>query len=160
MYAKAAEPALQEDKRADRGFTATTGTQTKSRPVIGDIVITAYNNKHWLSSPCALCSRSQMAPAPWHLRCLQDGVCATGASATLARKFWVRGLAPLVPPRISLRAASGGVLPANRVATLAVSWTMPHVSSLAQAEIFWTIIRWMDMLPRRIASNLVQAVAF
>ena len=61
---------------------------------------------------------------------------------------------------LSLRAASGGVLPANRVATLAVSWTMPHVSSLAQAEIFWTIIRWMDMLPRRIASNLVQAVAF
>ena len=92
MYAKAAEPALQEDKRADRGFTATTGTQTKSRPVIGDIVITAYNNKHWLSSPCALCSRSQMAPAPWHLRCLQDGVCATGASATLARKFWALGL--------------------------------------------------------------------
>ena len=82
MYAKAAEPALQDDKRADRGFTVTTGTQTKSRPVIGDIVITAYTNKHWLSSPCALCSRSQMAPAPWHLRCLQDGVCATGVSAT------------------------------------------------------------------------------
>ena len=63
MYARAAEPALQDGKRADRGYTVTTGTQTKSHPVIGDIVITAYNNKHWLSSPCALCSRSQMAPA-------------------------------------------------------------------------------------------------
>ena len=63
MYARAAEPALQDGKRADRGYTVTTGTQTKSHPVIGDIVITACNNKHWLSSPCVLCSRSQVALA-------------------------------------------------------------------------------------------------
>merc|ERR1712028_9942 len=42
-YAKAAEKALQDGNCADQGYTMKTGTQTKSYPVIGDIVITTYD---------------------------------------------------------------------------------------------------------------------
>jgi len=41
-YAKAAEKALQDGTCADQGYTVKTGTQTKSYPIIGDIVITTY----------------------------------------------------------------------------------------------------------------------
>jgi len=42
-YAKAAEKALQDGTCADQGYTVKTGTQTKSYPVIGDIVISTYS---------------------------------------------------------------------------------------------------------------------
>merc|ERR1712166_1294171 len=42
-YAKAAEKALQDGTCADQGYTTKTGTQTKSYPVIGDIVISTYD---------------------------------------------------------------------------------------------------------------------
>lgn len=42
-YAKAAEKALQDGTCADQGYSVQTGTQTKSYPVIGDIVITTYS---------------------------------------------------------------------------------------------------------------------
>jgi len=42
-YAKAAEKALQDGTCADQGYTTKTGTQTKSYPVIGDIVISTYS---------------------------------------------------------------------------------------------------------------------
>merc|ERR1711904_175988 len=42
-YAKAAEKSLQDGTCADQGYTVQTGTQTKSYPVVGDIVITTYS---------------------------------------------------------------------------------------------------------------------
>jgi hypothetical protein len=42
-YAKAAEKGLADGTCADQGYTVQTGTQTKSYPVIGDIVITTYS---------------------------------------------------------------------------------------------------------------------
>merc|ERR1711998_572852 len=42
-YAKAAEKSLQDGTCADQGYTVQTGTQTKTYPVIGDIVITTYS---------------------------------------------------------------------------------------------------------------------
>merc|ERR1739848_190645 len=42
-YAKAAEKSLQDGTCADQGYSVKTGTQTKSYPVIGDIVITTYS---------------------------------------------------------------------------------------------------------------------
>merc|ERR1711865_928878 len=42
-YAKAAEKALQDGTCADQGYTTKTGTQTKSYPVIGDVVISTYD---------------------------------------------------------------------------------------------------------------------
>merc|ERR1711998_614785 len=42
-YAKAAEKALADGTCADQGYTVQTGTQTKSYPVIGDIVISTYS---------------------------------------------------------------------------------------------------------------------
>jgi len=41
-YAKAAEKSLQDGTCGDQGYTVKTGTQTKTYPVIGDIVITTY----------------------------------------------------------------------------------------------------------------------
>ena len=43
-YAMAAVKALQDGKCADQGYTVKTGTQTKTYPVIGDIVITTYTH--------------------------------------------------------------------------------------------------------------------
>merc|ERR1712167_440625 len=45
-YAKAAEKALQDGTCANQGYSVQTGTQTKTYPVIGDIVITTYS-KGW-----------------------------------------------------------------------------------------------------------------
>merc|ERR1712226_97038 len=42
-YAKAAEKGLADGTCADQGYTVQTGTQTKSYPIIGDIVITTYS---------------------------------------------------------------------------------------------------------------------
>merc|ERR1739848_953712 len=42
-YAKAAEKGLADGTCADQGYTVQTGTQTKTYPVIGDIVITTYS---------------------------------------------------------------------------------------------------------------------
>merc|ERR1712139_594143 len=42
-YAKAAEKGLQDGTCADNGYSVQTGTQTKTYPVIGDIVITTYS---------------------------------------------------------------------------------------------------------------------
>jgi hypothetical protein len=42
-YAKAAEKGLQDGTCADQGYSVKTGSQTKTYPVIGDIVITTYS---------------------------------------------------------------------------------------------------------------------
>merc|ERR1711862_420762 len=42
-YAKAAEKGLQDGTCADQGYTHQTGTQTKTYPIIGEIVITTYD---------------------------------------------------------------------------------------------------------------------
>jgi hypothetical protein len=42
-YAKAAEQALADGTCADQGYTVKTGTQTKSYPIIGDIIISTYS---------------------------------------------------------------------------------------------------------------------
>merc|ERR1712000_158444 len=41
-YAKAAEKSLKDGTCADQGYTHKTGTQTKTYPIIGDIVIMTY----------------------------------------------------------------------------------------------------------------------
>merc|ERR1711862_194771 len=41
--AKAAEKGLQDGTCADQGYTHQTGTQTKTYPIIGEIVITTYD---------------------------------------------------------------------------------------------------------------------
>merc|ERR1712000_26911 len=43
MGAKAAEKSLKDGTCADQGYTHKTGTQTKTYPIIGDIVITTYD---------------------------------------------------------------------------------------------------------------------
>ena len=53
-YAKAAEKALQDCKCADQGYTVKTGTQTKTYPVVGDIVITTYTKALATQSICCL----------------------------------------------------------------------------------------------------------
>merc|ERR1711896_24143 len=51
-YAKAAEKGLLDGKCADHGYTVQTGTQTKSYPIIGDIVITTYSKGFEASLGC------------------------------------------------------------------------------------------------------------
>merc|ERR1711953_864642 len=53
-YAKAAEKALQDGTCADQGYSVETGTQTKSYPVIGDIVITTYSKGLAAADTCSL----------------------------------------------------------------------------------------------------------
>merc|ERR1712226_505985 len=54
-FAKAAEKALQDGTCADQGYTHKTGTQTKSYPIIGDIVITTYDQGSLLAQDtCSL----------------------------------------------------------------------------------------------------------
>merc|ERR1712054_142370 len=52
-YAKAAEKALQDGTCADHGYSVKTGTQTKTYPIIGDIVITTYS-KGLSADTCSL----------------------------------------------------------------------------------------------------------
>merc|ERR1711865_1005400 len=88
-YAKAAEKALQDGTCADQGYTTKTGTQTKSYPVIGDIVISTYDKPALESGDtCSLyeiadgscgqsdldCSYTKYAKAAE--KALQDGTCA------------------------------------------------------------------------------------
>merc|ERR1712151_781836 len=51
-YAKAAEKGLADGTCADQGYTHQTGTQTKTYPIIGDIVITTYSKG--LADTCSL----------------------------------------------------------------------------------------------------------
>merc|ERR1711924_499826 len=51
-YAKAAEKGLADGTCADQGYTVQTGTQTKSYPVIGDIVITTYSKGFEAEASC------------------------------------------------------------------------------------------------------------
>merc|ERR1711904_579228 len=53
-YAKAAEKSLQDGTCPDQGFTVQTGTQTKTYPVIGDIVITTYSKGLAAADTCSL----------------------------------------------------------------------------------------------------------
>merc|ERR1712022_110318 len=53
-YAKAAEKALQDGTCADQGYSVKTGTQTKSYPVIGDIVVTTYSEGLAAADTCSL----------------------------------------------------------------------------------------------------------
>merc|ERR1712195_30302 len=88
-YAKAAEKTLQDGTCADQGYTTKTGTQTKSYPVIGDIVISTYTKPALQSGDtCSLyeiadgscgqsdldCSYTKYAKAAE--KALQDGTCA------------------------------------------------------------------------------------
>merc|ERR1711988_2046478 len=53
-YAKAAEKGLLDGKCADQGYTHQTGTQTKTYPIIGDIVITTYDQALATADTCSL----------------------------------------------------------------------------------------------------------
>jgi len=53
-YAKAAEPGLADGTCADQGYTVQTGTQTKTYPIIGDIVITTYSHGIGAEESCSL----------------------------------------------------------------------------------------------------------
>merc|ERR1712014_424662 len=53
-YAKAAEKGLADGTCADQGYTVKTGTQTKTYPVIGDIVITTYDQGFAAKDTCSL----------------------------------------------------------------------------------------------------------
>merc|ERR1711981_589202 len=56
-YAKAAEKGLQDGTCPDQGYSVKTGTQTKTYPIIGDIVITTYS-KGLSSSADIDCSKA------------------------------------------------------------------------------------------------------
>merc|ERR1712070_429758 len=62
-YAKAAEKALADGTCADQGYTVQTGTQTRTYPIIGDIVITTYSKGLAAKDTCSLFQ-------------LADGTCA------------------------------------------------------------------------------------
>merc|ERR1712137_128621 len=53
-YAKAAEKGLADGTCADQGYTHQTGTQTKTYPIIGDIVITTYDQALAAQDTCSL----------------------------------------------------------------------------------------------------------
>merc|ERR1711988_264483 len=53
-YAKAAESGLADGTCADNGYSVKTGTQTKSYPIIGDIVITTYSKGLAVADTCSL----------------------------------------------------------------------------------------------------------
>merc|ERR1711970_1260466 len=53
-YAKAAEKGLADGTCADQGYTVQTGTQTKTYPIIGDIVITTYSKGLAVADTCSL----------------------------------------------------------------------------------------------------------
>merc|ERR1711916_285833 len=53
-YAKAAEKGLADGTCADNGYSVKTGTQTKTYPMIGDIVITTYSKGLEVADTCSL----------------------------------------------------------------------------------------------------------
>jgi phage-related protein len=88
-YAKAAEKGLQDGTCADQGYTHQTGTQTKTYPIIGDIVITTYDQGSLeAADTCSLYEISDGTCGQSDLDCaytkyakaaekgLQDGTCA------------------------------------------------------------------------------------
>merc|ERR1712193_306773 len=87
-YAKAAEKALLDGTCADQGYTVQTGTQTKSYPVIGDIVITTYSKGLAVADTCSLFEIADGSCGQSDLNCdyvkyakaaekgLADGTCA------------------------------------------------------------------------------------
>merc|ERR1712100_735307 len=87
-YAKAAEKGLQDGTCADNGHGVQTGTQTKTYPVIGDIVITTYSKGFAVADTCSLYQIADDECGQSDLNCdyvkyakaaekgLQDGTCA------------------------------------------------------------------------------------
>merc|ERR1711937_1000462 len=87
-FAKAAEKSLQDGTCADQGYTVQTGQETKSYPIIGDIVITKYAKGLATQDTCSLfaidgdtCSQSDLNCnyvkfAKAAEKSLQDGTCA------------------------------------------------------------------------------------
>merc|ERR1712113_751583 len=87
-YAKAAEKGLQDGTCADNGYSVQTGTQTKTYPVIGDIVITTYSKGFAAADTCSLYQIADDECGQSDLNCayvkyaraaekgLQDGTCA------------------------------------------------------------------------------------
>merc|ERR1712029_388755 len=87
-YAKAAEAALQDGTCADHGYSVKTGTQTKSYPIIGDIVITTYSQGLAVADTCSLYEIADGSCGQSDLNCaytkyakaaekgLKDGTCA------------------------------------------------------------------------------------
>merc|ERR1712179_10923 len=53
-FANAAETGLADGTCADQGYTVQTGTQTKTYPIIGDIVITTYSKGLEVEDTCSL----------------------------------------------------------------------------------------------------------
>merc|ERR1712222_120352 len=87
-YAKAAEKGLADGTCADQGYNVETGTQTKSYPIIGDIVITTYSKGLEAKDTCSLFEISDGSCGQSDLDCaytkyakaaekgLKDGTCA------------------------------------------------------------------------------------
>merc|ERR1712228_158000 len=87
-YAKAAEKNLQDGTCSSQGYTHKTGTQTKTYPIIGDIVITTYDQSLATADTCSLyeiadgtcgqsdldCAYTKYAKAAE--KALKDGTCA------------------------------------------------------------------------------------
>jgi len=87
-FAKAAEKSLQDGTCADQGYTVQTGQETKSYPIIGDIVITKYAKGLATQDTCSLFAIDGDTCGQSDLNCdyvkfakaaeksLQDGTCA------------------------------------------------------------------------------------
>merc|ERR1712048_640517 len=87
-YAKAAEKALADGTCADQGYTIQTGTQTRTYPIIGDIVITTYSKGLEAKDTCSLYQIADGSCGQSDLNCdyvkyakaaekaLADGTCA------------------------------------------------------------------------------------
>merc|ERR1712046_323945 len=87
-YAKAAEKGLADGSFADQGYTVETGTQTRTYPIIGDIVITTYSKGLEAMDTCSLYQIADGSCGQSDLNCdyvkyakaaekaLADGTCA------------------------------------------------------------------------------------
>merc|ERR1711939_507631 len=87
-YAKAAEKGLADGTCADNGYSVKTGEQTKTYPIIGDIVITTYSKGLAVADTCSLFEIADDQCGQSDLNCdyvkyakaaekgLQDGTCA------------------------------------------------------------------------------------
>merc|ERR1712224_832714 len=87
-YAKAAVKGLKDGTCADQGYTHQTGTQTKTYPIIGDIVITTYDKALAVADTCSLYEIADGSCGQSDLNCdyvkyakaaesgLADGTCA------------------------------------------------------------------------------------
>merc|ERR1712086_866435 len=87
-YAKAAQSGLVDGTCAANGYSVKTGTQTKSYPIIGDIVITTYSKGFTAADTCSLYQIADDSCGQSDLNCdyvkyakaaqsgLVDGTCA------------------------------------------------------------------------------------